>query len=200
MTSPSENKLTLAGEVSSSVEYSHESHESKFFTFKIKSRRLSGTYDEINVLARESLIPEGGLFMGDFISISGEVRSFNKKSETESHLIISAFALEITPLPYEHYENSLTLCGTICKAPVLRRTPLGREICDIMLAVNRRYGRSDYLPLVSWGKNAEISGELSVGDIITVTGRLQSREYVKTTCNGEEKRVAFEVSVSSVEL
>ncbi len=195
----SQNSLFLTGEICSKIEYSHESHGSRFYSFGVRVRRLSGTYDTINVLARDALIENEAIAEGDFISIISELRSFNQRASDGNHLIVSAFAKELYHAERETFENELQLSGTICKMPVYRRTPLGREICDIMLAINRKYRRSDYLPLVIWGKNARSASLLSTGDAIFITGRVQSREYIKVIDNVETTRTAYEVSVSSIE-
>ncbi len=199
MENSSQNILYLSGKIVSDIEFSHESHGTLFYTFKLETRRLSGTYDIINAIIRSEAVAEHNLTPGDFISTQSELRSFNKKTETGNRLIISAFIKELTPCEENTYENALHLTGTICKTPVYRKTPLGREICDIMLATNRKYGRSDYLPLIVWGRNARAAGTFRTGDVITVCGRVQSREYTKLIDGVETVRVAFEVSVSSIE-
>lgn len=199
MENSSRNILYLSGEIVSDIEFSHESHGTLFYTFRLRTRRLSGTYDIINAIIRSEITDEYNLAPGDFISAQCELRSFNKKTETGNRLIISAFIKELTPCEKDTYENALHLTGTICKTPVYRKTPLGREICDIMLATNRKYGRSDYLPLIVWGRNARAAGTFQTGDVISVCGRVQSREYTKLIDGEETVRVAFEVSVSSIE-
>ncbi len=199
MENSSQNILYLSGAIASDIEFSHESHGTNFYTFKLETRRLSGTYDIINAIIREELVSEFNLSAGDFISTQSELRSFNKKTETGNRLIISAFIKELAPCAENTYENALHLTGTICKMPVYRKTPLGREICDIMLATNRKYGRSDYLPLIVWGRNARAAGTFRTGDVITVCGRVQSREYTKLINGIETVRTAYEVSVSSIE-
>ena len=200
MENTSQNTLYLSGEVGSSITFSHESHGCDFYTFKLCAQRLSGTYDEINVLAKSYLLQNIDLSPGSFVSIESELRSFNKKTELKNKLIISAFAREISPCENGTYRNELELCGTVCKEPVYRKTPLGREICDIMLATNRNYGRSDYLPIVVWGRNARSAAKLSTGDLITVFGRIQSREYTKLSDGIPQTKTAYEVSASCVEL
>ena len=192
------NVLHLAGEIGSPIEYSHESHNTKFYTFKLKSKRLSGTFDIINVIIREELLSEYDLSEGCFIATVCELRSFNRKTENGNKLIITSYIKELKISETEFYENELSLTGTICKSPVLRETPLGREICDIMLATNRKYGRSDYLPLIVWGRNARRAYEFDTGDMITVRGRIQSREYIKVTDGEETVKTTYEVSVSSI--
>ena len=199
MESTSHNILSLSGIVSSDIEFSHESHGVSFYSFKIETRRLSGTSDIINALVSETLLSECGFGKGDFITTKSELRSFNQKNENGSKLIISAFLKEVSVSEDENFENELTLTGTICKKPVYRKTPLGREICDIMLAINRRYRRSDYIPLITWGRNARIADTYDTGDVITISGRVQSREYTKVIDGEEIIKTAYEVSVSSIE-
>lgn len=193
------NLLHLSGEIGSPIEFSHESHNTKFYTFKLRSKRLSGTFDVINAIIREELLREYELEDGLYISTVSELRSFNRKTESGNRLIITAYIKELDILESEFYENDLSLTGTICKPPVLRETPLGREICDIMLAINRKYGRSDYLPLIVWGRNARYACEFDVGDMITINGRIQSREYIKIADGEEITKTTYEVSVSSIE-
>lgn len=199
MENTSHNTLNLSGIVSGDIEFSHESHGVSFYSFQIETRRLSGTCDVINALISEKLLSECKFKKGDYITTKSELRSFNKKSDAGNKLIISAFVKEVTLSDVEFFENELVLTGTICKKPIYRKTPLGREICDIMLAINRRYRRSDYIPLITWGRNARIADEYKTGDVITVTGRVQSREYTKVIDNEEITKTAYEVSVSSIE-
>ncbi len=193
------NSLILSGTLGSKPSFSHESHDVKFYTFTLLTKRLSGTFDEIPVIAREELLLYPPPEVGDFIGIKAELRSFNKRTELGNKLIISAFAKELFRASFEEYENTLELSGTVCKNPVYRKTPLGREICDLMLAINRKYGRSDYLPLIVWGQNARRAYELCAGDMINLLGRLQSREYTKTVDGEETIRTTYEVSVSAFE-
>lgn len=199
MENSSQNILYLSGRIASEIEYSHESHGCLFYTFKLETRRLSGTYDVINVLIKDTFLEEYALTQGSFIATRSELRSFNQKTENGNKLIISAFVKELELCDDDTYENTLHLTGTICKNPVYRKTPLGREICDIMLAINRKYGRSDYLPLIVWGRNARTAGSFETGDIITIYGRVQSREYTKLIDGAETVRTTYEVSVSSIE-
>lgn len=199
MENSSQNILYLSGRISCDIEYSHESHGVLFYTFKLETRRLSGTYDMINVIIRDDLLKSHDFACGDFVATRSELRSFNKKTDSGNRLIVSAFVKEIEPCEMDTYENTLHLTGTICKPPVYRKTPLGREICDIMLATNRKYGRSDYLPLIVWGRNARAASTFDTGDVITIYGRVQSREYTKLIDGAETVRTAYEVSVSSIE-
>ena len=200
MENESHNLLYLSGRICSDITFSHESHGTEFFAFCLESKRLSGTYDVINMLIKKTALDEMNLSDGTFIKTLCELRSHNKKTENGNRLIVSAFIKEIETCEDDTFENALQLTGTICKTPGYRKTPLGREICDIMLAINRKYGRSDYLPLVIWGRNARVARTLNTGDVITIHGRIQSREYTKIIDGEETIRTAYEVSVSSLEL
>jgi len=162
-------------------------------------KRFYTTNSIIKIYIRKSFLDEHTLADGIFIKTLCELRSYNRKTENGNRLIVSAFVRELELCPENTFENALQLTGTICKTPCYRKTPLGREICDIMLATNRRYGRSDYLPLVIWGRNARVAETLETGDIITINGRIQSREYIKLIDGEEVTRTAYEVSVSSLE-
>lgn len=191
------NEVRLTGIADAEPVYSHESRGMHFFLLPLRIERLSGFEDRLNVILREELTP---LLppLSSPLSIVGELRSFNNRSGEGSRLVITVFAREITVPDGTEWENSVELAGTICKTPTYRRTPMGREICDIMLAVNRHYGRSDYLPCIAWGQNAEAAARLQVSDRIAVSGRIQSREYIKVTDAGSFRRTAFEVSASSL--
>lgn len=195
----SPNILYLKGRIVTEPEFSHESHGCNFLGFKLETQRLSGTFDVINMIVNSSLPGCESLEIGNFIEAHCELRSFNQKTDTGNRLIISAFIKDFSLCENETYENALSLSGTICKEPTYRKTPLGREICDIMLAINRKYGRSDYLPLIAWGRNARIANEFCTGDTVSVTGRVQSREYIKIIAGEEITKTAYEVSVSSIE-
>ena len=193
-----QNSLFLCGEIENPPIFSHEAHGIKFFTFTLLTKRLSGTFDRIPVMIRADLLsPE--FIEGASVSVKAELRSYNKKTENGNRLIVSAFAKEISLSEDGNHENDLELFGTLCKDPVYRKTPLGREICDLMLAINRRYGRSDYLPAIVWGQNARRAAELNVGNTVNILGRLQSREYIKLVDGIETVRTTYEVSVSAFE-
>ena len=155
--------------------------------------------DCVNVLVRERLLPPD-LDAHMPVKVEGEVRSFNNKSGVGAKLVIALFARTVSVDSAGADENLVRLTGTLCKPPILRVTPRGREICDMMLAVNRRCARSDYLPCIAWGEQASRAGSWSVGDRVSLTGRLQSREYRKLTETGTETRTAFEISASEVAL
>ena len=160
--------------------------------------RLSGVEDRLHVVLPDGLLPQlGPPVLGQEVTVTGEVRTFNNRSGPGSKLVISTFARSILPCSGPD-ENRLELTGTLCKPPALRSTPLGRTICDMILAVNRRYSRADYLPCIAWGSLAHLCGSLSVGDRVRLTGRLQSRLYNKTIEGRLEERTAFEVSIMSL--
>ena len=192
------NFAEIAGHLLRSPIYSHENRGEPFYTVPVSIQRLSGTADTLNVILREKLISGMQLAEGDRVHIFGQLRSFNNKSPQGAKLIVSIFARDIIKESCDD-RNDILLRGTICKPPTLRRTPLGREICDFMLAVNRRYGRSDYIPCIAWGQKAREIAKLPVGTVITVTGRFQSRPYAKLTENGPIHKTAYEVSVIEYE-
>lgn len=194
-----ENRITLHGRVGAVPEASHVNHGETYYIFPLVTCRLSGAEDRLNIIAPERLLLASPLKEGDEISVWGEVRSFNNKSGIGSRLVITVFAREMRREQAED-ENTLLLTGTLCKQPIYRRTPLGRDICDMMLAVNRRYGRTDYLPCIAWGTLARRCGELGVGDALEVDGRLQSRVYTKRLQDENQQRTAFEISVMSMEV
>ena len=160
--------------------------------------RLSGAVDTLNIVCSEQLLAACPVVPGEHYRAAGEIRSFNNRSGVGSRLVITFFAKSLEA-GEESGDNRLELTGVLCKAPNLRRTPLGREICDLLLAVNRRYGRADYLPCITWGALARSCGELEVGDTVYLTGRLQSRTYRKLIGDREEERTAYEISVIALE-
>lgn len=189
------NRMVLHGRVAQPPALSHRNHEVEFFSFPLAVSRLSGVADQVNVVVSRALLDGcGWLERGEEITVHGEVRTFNNRSGVGSRLIISVFAKELL-LEQGEDENRLLLSGTLCKPPSLRSTPLGRTICDMILAVNRRYGRADYLPLIAWGTVARQTSILAVGARLTVEGRIQSRTYTKNLETGPQERVAYEVSV-----
>jgi len=162
--------------------------------FPLEVRRLSGAFDRINIMARQTLLEQLTLEERGKIKVSGELRSFNNKTGTGSRLVITVFAQEIN-LTDEDDQNTISLRGVLCKPPNLRRTPMGREICDLLIATTRRYGRSDYLPCISWGQNAIEAAGWKVGTAVELAGRVQSRAYIKQSEGKGIQRTAFEVSV-----
>ena len=192
------NHILLRGRTAGAPQLSHRSRELSYYVFPLEVDRLSLARDLVNVVLPAGLLPALPPEPGAGVEVEGEVRSFNNKSGTGSRLVITVHARELAPWDGPH-ENLVTLRGALCKPPTLRRTPLGRDICDLMLAVNRRYGRSDYLPCIAWGALAHRCAALSVGDALSLRGRLQSRLYTKQTDRGPEERTAFEVSIMELE-
>lgn len=193
-----ENRALLCGEVAALPLFSHENHGISYWSFPLEVARLSGAEDRVNVLAPGSLVASGLLVEGAVVEIEGEVRSFNNRSGQGSRLVLSLFAKQITPSDRAH-QNQLELRGVLCKVPVVRRTPLGREICDLMLAVNRKYGRADYLPCIAWGSLAQRCTDFQVGDGVRIEGRFQSRRYTKVEHGVSQERTAYEISVMKLE-
>lgn len=187
------NRVQLCGTVEDAPVFSHSNHAQTFYKLTLAVARLSGLEDHLAVIVPQQLaaLP---LEEGDTVTVRGSLRSFNNKSGEGSRLVISVFAREVerggdAPL------NMIQLSGVLCKPPVLRRTPLGREICDILLAVNRRYGRADYLPCIAWGAVAQQAAEMTTGERLTVEGRVQSRTYAKVLDGVTTQRTAYEVSI-----
>ena len=170
---------------------------------EVSVRRLSNSQDQIPVMVSERLIDVSQDYTGEFIMVSGQFRSYNRHDEVKNRLVLSVFAREIEFVEEEldgAKTNNILLDGYICKLPVYRKAPLGREIADLLLAVNRPYGKSDYIPCICWGRNARYASSFEVGEHVQITGRIQSREYVKKlTEERTERRVAYEVSVSKLE-
>ena len=197
-TSWNENHAVLRGTAAAEAVFSHTNHGVDFFRFPLAVPRLSGVEDRLNVVAPAALLADFPLAPGRRVEVTGEVRTFNNRAGPGSRLVITLLARTLTETE-EPPCNQLTLSGVLCKPPVLRRTPLGREICDLLLAVNRRYGRADYLPCIAWGALAQRCAGLAVGDGVALEGRLQSRLYQKTTAEGTvQERTAFEVSATTL--
>lgn len=190
-----QNKVILTGTALAQPEYSHSNHGERFYKFPLQIMRLSGQADELIVVAGETLLRDASVQQGVRLHLEGQLRSYNNKSGQGSRLVITVFAHAIDGSAGKEDCNCILLSGVLCKTPVRRSTPLGREICDIMLAVNRRYGRADYIPCIAWGALAEETGRLDVGDPLSFEGRVQSRVYHKATKQGIEERTAYEVSV-----
>lgn len=197
------NQVTLVGEVATGFQYSHEMFGEGFYTFEVAIERTSSFVDYIPVIVSERLIDINTDIRGAFVFVNGQYRSFNKHEEERSKLILSVFAREIEVLDSNDYElvNMVFIDGHVCKEPVYRKTPLGREITDLIVAVNRGYGKSDYIPCICWGRNARFAQAFEVGTHVQICGRVQSRPYLKKISDTEvEERVAYEVSVSKIEL
>lgn len=194
-----ENHIILHGHVEEEPVQSHMNHGESYYIFPLLSCRLSGAGDRLNLIVSEEVLRQTPLKAGDELTVWGEVRSFNNKTGIGSRLVITVFVKELR-LEQAEDENKLAVAGSLCKVPIYRRTPLGRDICDLMLAVNRRYGRTDYLPCIAWGTLARQCGDLNVGDAIALEGRLQSRTYTKRLGEEVQERTAFEISIMSMDL
>ncbi|MBE5851911.1 MAG: single-stranded DNA-binding protein [Lachnospiraceae bacterium] len=197
------NQVTIMGKIVSGFLYSHEIYGEGFYMVDVEVERLSDSTDIIPVMISERLLDVSQDYIGACISVNGQFRSYNRHEEKKNKLVLSVFAREIEfidEIDENAKSNQIFLDGFICKEPIYRKTPLGREIADILLAVNRPYGKSDYIPCISWGRNARFASGFQVGDRCMVWGRIQSREYLKKISDEEqEKRVAYEVSVSKLE-
>ena len=191
------NLVELCGTAETNAVFSHESRGERFYRFPLTIHRLSGTADTLNVIVREHLLSSAAILPGQRLQVSGELRSFNNKHSEGSKLVITVFAHSLLPADGAD-ANSVALRGTLCKLPNLRTTPMGREICDFMLAVNRHYGRSDYLPCIAWGIKAKETAQWPVGTVVSLTGRVQSRQYVKVIEGAAVEKTAFEVSVVEI--
>ena len=193
------NQILLRGTLVELPQFSHENHEKRFYRFLLEVERLSGAVDLLPILVPEHVLGAMDVCGGTMLSVQGQIRSFNSRAETGRRLVISVYAENLETCDGEP-ENQVCLSGTVCKEPVYRRTPLGREICDVMLAVNRPYHRADYIPCIFWGRTAGEVSACTVGSSLSLTGRLQSRSYVKLLEDGSETRTAYEVSGMSVEI
>ena len=202
------NQVSIVGEIVSDFSYSHEVYGEGFFVVEVAVNRLSNYADYIPLMISERLIDTTQSYIGEKIHVTGQFRSYNRHEETRNRLILSVFVreLEFVDEFWENDEeekksNSIILDGYVCKAPVYRKTPLGREIADLLVAVNRSYGKSDYIPCICWGRNARYADGFSVGEHVQLEGRIQSREYQKQLGEDQvETRVAYEISVSKLDL
>ena len=188
------NYVELCGSPVGRPQFSHTGGSERYFAFPLEIERLSGATDTVNIAVRESLIKNLELGTAGALTVCGELRSFNNKKDEGPRLVIAVFAKELY-FTGSGDKNIARLSGVICKRPTLRKTPMGRQICDIMLAVNRHYGRSDYLPCIAWGRLAEECAALEVGDPLSLEGRIQSRNYIKNENGAPVSRTAFEVSI-----
>ena len=197
------NQVTIMGEVASAFTFSHEVFGEGFYMVDVLVKRLSNSDDRIPLMISERLIDVREDYTGQHIMASGQFRSYNRHEEQKNRLVLSVFVREVTFIDEEmdgSKTNSILLEGYICKAPIYRKTPLGREIADLLLAVNRPYGKSDYIPCICWGRNARYASGFEVGEHVQILGRIQSRDYVKKISETEtETRTAYEVSVSKLE-
>lgn len=201
------NHLILVGKIISEQKYSHEIYGEKFYSFNLEVVRLSNNTDIIPITVSERLLTDLDLSVGKEVEVEGQFRSYNNYENQKNRLILTVFAKEIKevePLSENDKDvvtNEVTLVGYVCKKPVYRQTPFGREIADILLAVNRAYNKSDYIPCIAWGRNARFCQKIEVGTEVKVVGRVQSRTYEKKHEDGtSETRVAYEVSIASMEI
>lgn len=198
------NQVTLMGEIVGEFTYSHEIYGEGFYMVDLQVNRLSDSSDIVPLMVSERLLDVSQSYDGYKVAIFGQFRSYNRHEEKKNKLVLSVFAREIEfidEVPESGKTNQIFLDGYICKEPIYRKTPLGREIADLLLAVNRPYGKSDYIPCICWGRNARYASAFEVGSRCAVWGRIQSREYMKKISEEEaEKRIAYEVSVSKLEL
>ena len=201
------NRVCIIGEIVSEFTFSHEVFGEGFYIANVSVNRLSDMVDVIPLMISERLIDVTKDYRGMKIEVAGQFRSYNRHEGTKNKLVLSIFVrelrfLEDDEMPEEQSKsNQIFLDGFVCKPPIYRKTPLGREIADILVAVNRPYGKSDYIPCIAWGRNARFAGGLEVGSHLQVSGRVQSREYTKKIGEEEvERRVAYEVSVSKIDL
>lgn len=196
-----ENRARLTGTILTELEFSHKTYGESFYLLTLGIVRKSGYEDRIPLMISERIIWNMDLQPGSMISVTGQIRTYNQQNDGKNHLIIVVFVKELDWAEEEAaMVNSVILEGYICKPPVRRTSPLGREICDIMLAVNRMYNKSDYIPCIAWGRNAVYAGELGVGEKISVEGRLQSRQYKKYDEEGQLlEKTAYEVSIMRME-
>lgn len=193
------NIITLRGELASLPEFSHENHGRKFFRFTLNVPRLSGAVDQLPIVAEEGLVNQLDLSGGEMIAVTGQIRSHNIRTDGSRRLLIFVFALTLTAEDGEPV-NDVMLEGPLCREPTYRRTPLGREICDAMLAVPRAFRRADYLPCILWGRTAQEVSGCHTRDKVRICGRLQSRSYTKQTDDGPVQRTAYEISALSAEI
>ena len=203
------NHLVLVGKITDDKKFSHEIYGEKFYTFDLSVPRLSGNADTIPITISERLFKEDELTVGKKVKITGQFRSYNSYENEKNRLILTVFAKDIEFLQNQEeivaskdlVSNEVTLIGYICKTPIYRQTPFGREIADVLLAVNRAYNKSDYIPCITWGRNARFCSKMEVGTEVKVTGRVQSRSYEKKYEDGTvEQKVAYEVSISNLEV
>ena len=198
------NQVSMMGEIVSEFQFSHEVFGEGFYMVELAVNRLSNYSDYIPLMISERLIDTEQDYTGQLIRVSGQFRSYNRHEEKKNRLVLSVFVRELEfldEIDENEKTNQIFLDGYICKEPIYRKTPLGREIADVLLAVNRSYGKSDYIPCICWGRNARFASGFTVGSHIQIVGRVQSREYVKRIDEENvEHRVAYEVSVCKVDL
>ena len=197
------NQVSIMGKVASGFTFSHQVYGEGFYLVDVMVKRLSDSEDRIPLMVSERLVDVTQDYEGEYIMVQGQFRSYNRHEEKKNRLVLSVFVRELSFVEEEDdtvKTNQIFLDGYICKPPVYRKTPLGREIADLLLAVNRPYGKSDYIPCICWGRNARYASAFEVGGHVLIWGRIQSREYIKKLSESQtEKRTAYEVSVSKLE-
>ncbi len=193
------NRVFISGEIVTEAEFSHEVYGEGFYEMNVLVKRLSGQGDILPVTVSERLISDGALRVGVTINALGQFRSYNKLVDGKSKLMLTVFVRELLEDMPVRNPNSIVLTGYICKPPIYRTTPFNREIADILIAVNRSYNKSDYIPCIAWGRNARFAKNLAVGEKIAISGRIQSREYQKRVTDDQVKTLtAYEVSISKL--
>ena len=197
------NQVSIMGKIASDFTFSHQVFGEGFYTLELVVKRLSDSEDRIPLMVSERLIDVTQNYEGEYIQVQGQFRSYNRHEEKKNRLVLSVFVRELSfvdEIDDSMITNQIFLDGYICKPPVYRKTPLGREIADLLLAVNRPYGKSDYIPGICWGRNARYASAFEVGGHVLIWGRIQSRDYMKKVSETEsEKRTAYEISVSKLE-
>lgn len=197
------NQVSMMGKIASQFTFSHQVFGEGFYLVDVLVKRLSDSEDRIPLMVSERLVDVSQDYEGEYIMVQGQFRSYNRHEEKKNRLVLSVFVRELSFVEEADDSiktNQIFLDGYICKPPVYRKTPLGREIADLLLAVNRPYGKSDYIPCICWGRNARYASAFEVGGHVLLWGRIQSREYIKKLGENEtEKRTAYEVSVSKLE-
>lgn len=195
------NIATICGVVTEEPRYSHQMYGEGFYESSLTVPRLSDQVDVIPFTVSERLLIDGAISVGNTVTLSGQLRSYNKVTDGRSKLLLTLFVRDVLEYDPSRNPNSIDIVGYICKAPIYRMTPFKREICDLLLAVNRAYNKSDYLPCIAWGRNARFIKEADVGARVCINGRIQSRNYQKILEDGNtETRVAYEVSINRIEL
>lgn len=191
------DSVRLCGELAGKPEWSHAGKDGAYYKFPLAVSRLSGAVDTLNIIISEDMLKSIEPESSERIRVVGEIRSFNNRSGVGPKLVLTILARSIE-FTDDDFENQVYISGTICKEPTFRKTPMGREICDLMLAVNRRYGRSDYLPCIVWGSQAEQASSWDIGDKVDLWGRMQSRIYIKNEEGIAIEKTAFEISASEI--
>lgn len=195
------NRVFLSGTVESNPVFSHETFGEGFYEVMLLVSRLSNNLDRVPVTVSEKLLASGKFEIGKYVCIKGQFRSYNKLENGKSKLMLTVFVREVCDFEEDMNPNVIEITGFICKPPTFRTTPFNREICDVLIAVNRAYNKSDYLPCIAWGRNAKFVSELEVGTKIAIVGRIQSREYQKRIDDGEiVSKTAYEVSINKIQL